>query len=314
MREPPEEGKERTIAGVRLTHPGKVLYPERGLTKLDLGTYFERVAPWLLPHVAGRPLMLLRCPEGYRGGCFFQKHPGKAVHPSLKPVGIREARGPATYLTVRDQAGLLALVQMGVLEIHVWGAQADRIEQPDRMVFDLDPHPSTPWTDMIDLARRVRASLERFELIAFVKTTGGKGLHVVVPIRRGPGWEDVKLFSRGIASELVREDPDKLTIHLPKAPRGTRIFVDTLRNTRGATWVAPYSPRARPGAPVSAPLGWPELTSRLRPERLTIETVLTRLTRSDAPWGDFASVRQTLTSAMLRALGKTSAASARARL
>jgi bifunctional non-homologous end joining protein LigD len=303
MREPPDtEGS--SVAGVPLSHPSKILYPELGLSKIDLARYIERVSEAMLPHVEGRPLMLLRCPEGRGRTCFFQKHPSGAIHRSLVPVRIREKSGKdEIYLTARDEAGLVALVQMGVLEIHVWGARADETEKPDRIVFDLDPDPKVAWSFVIETAHRVRERLRAIGLASFAKTTGGKGIHVVAPIRRGPSWEEIKELTAGIASSLVREEPDRFTTHLSKARRGGRIFIDTLRNRRGATWVAPYSPRARDGAPVSTPLSWSEITPRLRPDRFTVLTVPARLGRGGKdPWNEMESARQTVSKAMLRIL------------
>jgi len=304
IQEPPEP-EAKAIAGVRITHPAKVLYPEEKLTKLDVARYLESVASRMLPQIEGRPLMLLRCPEGRGGECFFQKHPGSAVPASLEPVRIREASGKMeTYLTVRSATGLVSMVQMGALEIHVWGARADRIEAPDRIVFDLDPDPTVGWAFVIETAHRLRERLEEIGLTSFAKTTGGKGIHVVVPIRRGPGWEAIRALSTGIAMSFVREQPDRYTTNMAKDRRKGRIFIDTLRNRRGATWVAPYSMRARSGAPVSAPLGWSELTPKLRTERLNVLTIPERLSGfPEDPWKGMDTVRQTVTAAMLRKVG-----------
>lgn len=287
---------------ISLTHPDKVLYPDRGITKLDVARYLYRVADLMLPHVVDRPLMLKRCPEGIAGKCFFQKHPKTAVSPALAQIELREADGGLdTYLAIRDVTGLVSLVQMGVIEIHLWGARADRIEHPDRIVFDVDPDPSTPWNEVVATARRLRERLAELGLETWLKTTGGKGLHLVAPIRRGPGWEDVKRFSAAVATSLVREAPERWTTHLAKARRRGRLFIDTLRNSRGATWVAPYSPRSRPGAPVSMPIRWDELDARMRPDRFTIENAEDRLSRSDDPWNDLERSRQSLSASMIRA-------------
>jgi len=293
-----------TIAGVTLTHPDRVLYPEIELTKLGLAQYMASVASRMIPEIADRPLMLKRCPEGTSGACFFQKHPGATSHAALGQVRIREKAGVATYLTVRDEEGLVALVQMGVLEVHVWGARADDVEKPDRIVFDLDPDPDVAWKAVVETARELNQRLTALDLVAFLKTTGGKGLHIVVPIRRGPEWDDVKQFSSAIAALLVREHPDLLTTHMSKARRHGRILIDTLRNRRGATWVAPYSPRARERAPVSTPLAWSELTTGVGPDQFTVENLARRLAglKRD-PWAAIASTKQTLTA---KVLGKLS--------
>lgn len=188
---------------------------------------------------------------------------------------------------------------MGVLEIHVWGARADDVEHPDRIVFDLDPAPETPWSQVVEGARRLRERLSAFDLESFLKATGGKGLHVVVPIRRGPGWDEIKRFSAAVATSVMREVPERYTLQLAKARRQGRLFLDVLRNGRGATWIAPYSTRARLGAPVSAPLAWSELSTRLRSDAFTVGNMGERLRRTD-PWRAMHTLRQTLTASMLR--------------
>ena len=294
---------EAVVAGITLSHPEKVLFAERQLTKRDLARYLETVAPRMVPHLAERPLMILRCPEGRGRECFYQKHPHGPVPPALEAVEIREKTGTDRYLVARDLAGLVSLVQLGALELHVWGARVDRIEQPDRMVFDIDPDPKTPWAEIPRTARRLRDALAAYDLESFVKTTGGKGLHVVVPLRRGPDWKEVGAFAGAVARRLVREDPDLFTQHLQKQRRGGRIFLDTMRNLRAHTWVAAYSPRAREGAPVSCPISWDEVTPKLDPMRFTVESLGRGLPRAD-PWRAMGETRQTLTAAMLRQVAK----------
>ena len=286
------------VAGVALTHPERILYPERKLTKLDLARYFEVVAERMVPEIAGRPLMMRRCPEGRDKPCFWQKHPHGPVHESLEQVTIREQNGRNVYVLVHDVTGVVALLQTGALEIHVWSARADRIEQPDRMVFDIDPDPSTPWPEVPRTAIRLREELAHFGLESFVKTTGGKGLHVVAPLVRRAEWDLVRSFAGAIAARLIRESPERYTAQLMKNRRQGRLFLDTLRNTRSHTWVAPYSPRAREGAPVSCPVGWGDVTPRLRSDRYTVETLSKGLPRSD-PWKGIGDVRQTITAALL---------------
>ncbi|HKA25642.1 MAG TPA: DNA ligase D [Candidatus Eisenbacteria bacterium] len=305
VREKPAAGRARaraegaTVAGVTISHPDKVLYPERKLTKLDVARYLESVAERMVPEVAGRPLMLLRCPEGRDKPCFFQKHPHGALHESLEKVSVREKKGRDSYVVVHDATGLVALLQAGALEIHVWSARVEHIEEPDRMVFDIDPDPGTPWPEVPRTAHRLREALESWGLESFVKTTGGKGLHVVVPLRRGPGWEEVGRFAAAIADRLIRESPEKYTAQLLKQRRQGRIFLDTLRNTRAHTWVAPYSPRAREGATVSCPIRWDDVTPRLDNGRYTVETLSKEMPRPD-PWKGMARARQTITAALLK--------------
>jgi bifunctional non-homologous end joining protein LigD len=299
------------VAGVRLTHPDRVLYAEQAITKLALARYYEAIASLILPHVAGRPLSLVRCPEGQRGQCFYQKHAGAGVPKEIRRVRIRESGGgTATYPYVDDLAGLVALGQIGVLEIHPWGARVGRLERPDRLVLDLDPAPGVPWARVVEGALAVRALLTDLDLVSFLKTTGGKGLHVVVPLRPEAGWGALRALGEGIGAELVRRAPDRYTINPLKAARRGRLFVDYLRNIRGATAVGTYSPRARPGAPVSTPLGWTEVTGKMRPEDLTLVTVPKRLRalRRD-PWADFFSVDQAITARTAGALAPAAARS-----
>jgi bifunctional non-homologous end joining protein LigD len=292
-----------TFSGVRLTHPDRVLWPGQGLTKAQLAAYYVEISGWVLPEVVGRPLTLVRCPEGQGKPCFFQKHPGKSVATGLGTVDIRESEGKAPYLVVQGTDGLVALVQMGALELHTWGSRADDVERPDRIVIDLDPDPSVPFARVVAAAREVRARLEALGLAAFVKTTGGKGLHVVTPLLRKHGWDEVKGVAHALAESLVRDEPALYLAKASKAARRGKIFVDWLRNTRGATAIASYSTRARAGAPVSVPLAWDELDARLDPAAFTLETVPRRLRalRVD-PWAGYARAGKGLARAS-KALG-----------
>jgi bifunctional non-homologous end joining protein LigD len=292
------------VAGVRLTHPDRVLYRDQAITKVGLARYYEAVADWMVPHVADRPLSLVRCPDGDRGACFYQKHATPGVPKQVKRVRIREGGGrTAAYLYVDDLPGLIALAQIGVLEVHPWGARVDRLERPDRLVLDLDPAPGLPWPRVVAAAEEARALLKDLGLVSFVKTTGGKGLHVVVPLRAVAGWDALRALGEGIGAEMTRRAPDRYTINPLKAARRGRIFIDYLRNVRGATAVAAYSPRAKRGAPVSLPLAWSELSGKTRPEAFTVETVPKRLaTRRQDPWAEFLSVDQALTSRTAAAL------------
>jgi bifunctional non-homologous end joining protein LigD len=292
------------VAGVRLTHPARVLYPDQAITKLALARYYEAVADWIVPHVVDRPLSLVRCPAGQRGQCFYQKHARQGVPKEVKRVRIRESGGgTASYLYVDDLAGVVALVQIGVLEIHPWGARVGRLDRPDRLVLDVDPAPGLPWARVVEAAEEIHALLADLDLVGFVKTTGGKGLHVIVPLRPEAGWDALRALGEGIGAEMARRAPDRYTINPLKAARRGRIFIDYLRNVRGATAVAAYSTRARPGAPVSTPVGWSELSGKTRPEDFAVETVPQRLgsLRKD-PWADFFSVDQAITSRTARAL------------
>ena len=290
---------EDTIGGIRVTHPEKVLYPEQGLTKRDLADYYQRVSQWMLAHVVNRPLALVRCPNGRGKPCFFQKHPGEGASKHLRRVDISEDSKPDYNLTIRDAGSLIELVQMGVLEIHIWGSQARNLDKPDRLIFDLDPDPAVSWEQVVAAAREVRMVLEdHFELRTFLKTTGGKGLHLVVPIQARTPWDQAKAFCKGIADLIVRAAPDRYIATMSKKARQGKIFIDYLRNGRGATAIAPYSTRAKPGAPVSVPISWEELSPRLRSDQFTVTNHFERLDKlSVDPWEGIAAVKQSLTKA-----------------
>jgi bifunctional non-homologous end joining protein LigD len=286
------------VAGVRLTHPERVVYPGEGITKLDVARWYEAVAERMLPHVVHRPLTLVRCPQGSGSKCFFQKHWTDAAPSAIRATLVPEAvRGePAQYMEIDSAAGLVALAQMGALEVHVWGSRVEDLERPDRIVFDLDPDPTVSWPGVVAGALELRERLGDLGLETFVKTTGGKGLHVVVPVRPLADWDETKSFARAIADAVVADSPDRYTANMSKARRTGRTFIDYLRNGRGATAIAPYSTRARPGAPVAMPVEWAELKPKSRPE-FTIGNALARVSRSD-PWKSIASVRQKLTAAI----------------
>lgn len=281
------------VAGVPLTHPDRLLYPEQGLTKRDLAEFYAGISAWILPHIVERPLSMLRCPEGRRKACFFQKHAGRGAPKHLKPVMIQEDRARREYLFVEDERGLASLVQMGVLEIHPWGSRVGRIDEPDRLILDLDPGPGVSWTRVVEGAREIQALLDTLDLVSFAKTTGGKGVHVVVPLGPRQSWPMLKDFAHTIALEMVRRSPRDYTATLSKAERAGKIFIDYLRNSRGATAVAAYSTRAREGAPVATPLAWAELSAGFRSDSYTVENLRTRLDglKKD-PWEGFFEIRQ----------------------
>ena len=228
--------------GVRLTHPDKVLYPDAKITKHDLAAYYMQVADWMLPHVVDRPLAIVRCPAGSGNACFFQKHPGDGGSDHLQQINVAAKGAPEYNLAVGDLAGLISLVQMGVLEIHVWGSRARHLEKPDRLIFDLDPDPTVGWPAVVSAARQVRLVLEELGLTSFVKTTGGKGLHLVVPVQPRFEWDEAKAFCRAVADYMVRAAPDRFTATMSKAARKGKIFIDYLRNGRSAHRHRPLFP------------------------------------------------------------------------
>ncbi|MEO6326546.1 MAG: DNA ligase D [Thermoanaerobaculia bacterium] len=287
------------VAGVTLTHPDRVVYPDQGATKRDLALYYEAVHTWMLPHLVGRPATLVRCPEGLGSPCFYQKHTGFGVPKTVRRISIQEKNKVDEYLVVDDLPGIVGLVQIGILEIHTWNSTADALETPDRIVFDLDPDPTVTFKKVIDTARRLRARMQELGLESFVKTTGGKGLHVVVPFVPELSWDDCAEFSRRIVGELETHRPNEYTTNMSKAKRTGKIFLDYLRNIRGATSVAAYSTRARPAAPVSVPLAWDELTSKLSADTFTMRNVPRRLSRLKAdPWARAFTVKQRLAPAL----------------
>jgi len=276
------------IAGVKLTHPDRLLWDE-GVSKQALAEFYAEIADHILPHIAGRVLSLVRAPSGAQAKSFFAKHPWAGLdHVRAVDVGETEP-----MIAIDDLAGLIGLVQGGTVEIHPWGSRADDLERPDRLIFDLDPGEDVAWSDVIAAARALRGELEAIGLASFVKTSGGKGLHVVVPVEPRLPWDDAKAFTQAIAEKMSRDARDRYVAIMAKRARHGRIFIDYLRNGRGATAVAAFSTRARPHAPVSTPLAWEELSESVRPDHFTVGNLRERLDflRRD-PWDGFFKVRQ----------------------
>ncbi|HKS87913.1 MAG TPA: non-homologous end-joining DNA ligase, partial [Stellaceae bacterium] len=293
-----------TFAGVRLTHPERVLYPELGLTKLALAQYYAAVADWALPHLAQRALSLVRCPEGHTGQCFYQKHVSAGVPNVLSRIEITEKSATDTYLVVENAAGLVALTQMSILEIHPWGSTVAKLETPDRITFDFDPDIGLPWERVTEAAIEMREALLGIGLQSFAKTTGGKGLHVVVPVTPRLEWEAIKEFAKWVAERFVAAYPERFTSNMAKRARTGRIFIDYLRNGRGATAIGAYSPRAREGAPVATPLAWEEVEKGVKPAEFTVETVPARLAKLKSdPWAEMSKLRQSISPRVRRAAG-----------
>ncbi|HKP64297.1 MAG TPA: DNA ligase D [Polyangiales bacterium] len=288
---------------VRLTHPDRVLYPEIGVTKASLALYYAQVAPRMLQQIAHRPLMLVRCPDGQGKPCFHQKHPMQGMSRAIKRIEIQESKGSVETLYVDDAEGLVQLVQFGALEIHAWGSRVDDLERADQLTFDLDPDEGLPWSRTVEAALLIKRRLDALSLPSFLKTTGGKGLHVVVPIKPSLEWGELKAVCKSFADSLVRGAPDKYLATISKARRKGKILIDYLRNGRGATAVCAYSTRAKPHATVATPIAWDELTQELRPDQFTLADVPRRLSEDD-PWADFGDHRPTLTAAVRRGLAQ----------
>jgi bifunctional non-homologous end joining protein LigD len=279
---------------VKLTHPDKVLFPDVGITKAELADYWTQVAPVALPYLERRPLTLFRCPEGVGGQCFYQKHVGVGVPNAVPRVRVREDEDP--YAMIDGVSSLVALVQIGALELHTWGSRAEHLDQPDMIVLDLDPDEKLAWSTVVSAAFELKQRVEALGLAAFARLTGGKGVHVVVPVTPGPAWPAVKRFSRAIVDEMVRDAPKRFTASLAKDRRGGKIFIDYLRNDREATAIGSYSPRARAGAPVALPVEWDELEPKTkRAPRFGVRDVpkLLRERRRD-PWDGFDAARRPL--------------------
>jgi bifunctional non-homologous end joining protein LigD len=292
------------VAGVAISSGDKLLYPEAGLTKLDLARYYEAVGEWIVPHLRDRPLTLVRCPNGWESQCFYQKHATASVSELIDRIDIRDAGGVQPYMMANSAGAVVALLQMGVLEMHPWGSRAPKLGYPDRLIFDFDPDESLGWTEIVDAVRMLRKLLGTLELESFVKTTGGKGLHVVVPIEPTRTWDEAKAFCKAIAEMLVRAFPDRFTSNLLKARRVGRIFIDYLRNAQGATAVAPYSTRAKARAPVAMPIAWTDLARDVRFDHFNVRNVPAILRRRKRdPWEALSRTRQKVTDAALARVG-----------
>jgi bifunctional non-homologous end joining protein LigD len=287
------------VLGVRISSPDRVVFPRQGVTKLDLARYHAVAGERMLVHLKDHPVSLVRCPQGRARQCFFQKHASDGFPDAIRRVPIKESSGETEdYMAISDAAGLVAAVQMGTMEFHIWGARLDRLEQPDRLVFDLDPDEGLDFSDVKRAAFDMRDRLDEIGLRSVAMVTGGKGVHVIVPLVRKAEWPQAKAFAKGVASQMAEEEPARFVSTMAKARRKGRIFIDWLRNERGATAVAPYSTRAREGAPVATPVGWDELAGLKAANTFHISDMPARLEASD-PWDDAGGWRQSLTKAMI---------------
>jgi bifunctional non-homologous end joining protein LigD len=289
------------VAGVGLSHADRLIYPELRISKLDLAKYYDRIGQWILPHVRARPLTLVHCPEGVAGACRYLRH-AKAWGPTaLRRVKIQEKTKIGEYLVAESISAVVALAQMGIVEIHTWNSTIDDLERPNRIVWDLDPGPHLPWKSVAIAARLLRDVLNTLQLRAWVKTTGGRGVHVVVPLRPSLDWTECLAFSRAVAEALERADAARYTTTFRESGRERKILIDYLRNNRTNTSICAYSPRARPGAVVSLPITWEEL--RYEANRWTVPTVKRRLggARID-PWADYWNSPQEISRRSIEAL------------
>ncbi|HEY0338932.1 MAG TPA: DNA ligase D, partial [Burkholderiales bacterium] len=292
------------VAGVKLSNPTKLLYAEAGITKRDLAVFYETIGDWILPHLRNRPLTLVRCPNGWDKQCFYQKHPDAKVDSIIERVTVQESNGPTLYMMANSVSAIVALLQMGALELHPFGSSTPKLGCPDRITFDFDPDDSVSWETLVEAAHLLKTLLEELGLQTFIKTTGGKGLHVVIPVKPEFGWDEIKNFTKAIAELLVRSFPDRFVATVTKSKRTGKIFVDYLRNADGSTAVSAYSLRARAHAPVATPIGWDELTQDVRRDYFNVKNVPQRLkTLKKDPWSGFFDVRQAVTKAMMKKVG-----------
>jgi len=289
------------VAGIRISHPDRLVYPELGISKIQLARYYDEIGEWMLPHVAGRPLTLVHCPAGLAAPCLYLKH-AKAWGPgALRRIKIQEKTKIGEYLVADSREAIVSLAQMGIVEIHTWNSTDDDLERPNRIVWDLDPGPDVTWKQVVAAARLLRGVLETLGLASWVKTTGGRGLHVVVPLTPRRSVAECLQFSRDVGEAIVHTNPELYTTTFAKLGRERKILIDYLRNNRTNTSICAFSPRARAGAPVSVPLDWSELSAS--PDRWTLRTVPRRLTRLRAdPWAAYWRATQEVSDTSLDAL------------
>ncbi|MGF6722481.1 bifunctional non-homologous end joining protein LigD [Paraburkholderia sp. GAS41] len=291
-----------SVANVRISHPDRVIDRQTGTHKMDLVQYYESIADWMLPHLRDRPVSLVRAPDGIGGELFFQKHSQKLSIPNVTQHAGLDAGHPP-LITIESLKALIGAAQMGTIELHTWNALASNIEKPDRVVFDLDPDPALGWDRMIEAAQLTRTLLEELGLVSFCKTSGGKGLHVVVPLAKQAGWDEVKAFSQAVAQHMAATLPKHFAAKMGPQNRKRKIFVDYLRNNRGSSTVAAFSARARPGLGVSVPLAWDEVDSTTAGDQWTVANLHERLAAlHEDPWAGYAKTRQRITAAMKKRL------------
>jgi bifunctional non-homologous end joining protein LigD len=296
---------EANVHGIRISHPDRIIYPRLDFSKLDLARYYERVGDRILPHVIDRPLTLVHCPDGLNSPCNYLRHSKLWGPKTLRRVKIKEKTKVGDYMVADDVEGVISLAQMGVVEIHTWNSTTKDIERPKRLVWDFDPGPDTAWKDVVKAAKAIRALLETLGLQSWLKTTGGHGLHVVAPLVPDRQWDECLDFTRAVASTLAASDPALYTITFAKQGRESKILIDYLRNNRTNTSVCAFSARAREAGTVSMPIEWSKLTTRLKVEAFTVETVGKKATVD--PWRDYWKTRQRISKAAFTAIRKLTA-------
>ena len=281
-----------TINGIKITSPDKVIFDEPEITKADVARYYAQISERMMPYVGCRVLSIVRCPKGISQSCFYKKHPGPD-NKGIVTIPISNSSGETLdYFYIENAAGLILEAQMGTLEFHTWGSRVDNLEQPDMMVFDLDPDEGMDLETIRQGVKDVKSLLDELSLISYLKTSGGKGYHVVVPFQPSVEWDLFYDFAKRIAQAMEQKWPDRYTSNVRKNRRANKIFIDWIRNGRGATSIAPYSIRARKGAKVSMPITWQELNT-VAPDEINMAGALRRIDSED-PWKDFFQTNQRL--------------------
>lgn len=287
-----QNSKGIVISGIKITHPDRMMDPTKTVHKEQVARYYDLISDKILPHLVNRPLVLVRCPSGGMKGkaCFFQKHYNKSFSKDIKPINVGKS---SDYITITNKQGLLSLIQFNTLEIHPWGSAQGSLDMPDRITFDLDPDPEIHWKKVIEAALIIRKELKNLKLKSFVKTSGGKGLHIVIPILPKHEWYRVTAFAGAFAHFLSELYPERFTATVRKSKRTGKIFLDYLRNVKDATSVAPYSTRAREGAPLSMPIQWKNIKTVKSANQFTVTNIKKWLIKNKKdPWLGFFQVRQ----------------------
>ncbi len=303
----PGKSSRPDVGGIGISNPQRVIDAQSGATKLQLAQYYLAVGDWLTPHLANRPLSIVRAPDGVDGESFFQRHCGRLKMPHMRVLDKSLDPEHARLIQADSVTAVVEAVQMGTIELHTWNARSDRIDRPDRIIFDLDPDPALPWSSMIEATGMTLDLLGELGLKAFLKTSGGRGMHVVVPVDRRQSWDCINEFARGVTGRLAAEAPERIVAKMGPKNRVGKIFVDYLRNQRGASTVAAYSVRARPGLPVSVPISRNELEQIAGADQWNIQNLHERLQKQpDDPWSDYASTRQTISARLRKLLNASS--------
>lgn len=287
---------------IKITHPERIIYAKEKISKGDLFEYYKKISPHILPYLENRLISLMRCPQGIGHECFFQRHENISSE-FIHELKIKDKNHPP-YIYIKDLEGLLTLIQFGVIEIHVWSSKIDKVTQPDNIVFDLDPAPNVPWKMVVEAAADVKLRMDKIGLESFLKTTGGKGLHIFVPIKRKYDFDVIKAFTKSFAQKMEDDEPEKYITNMNKEKRKGKIFIDYLRNDFSSTSIANYSARAREGATVATPLAWEELDYKLEPKKFTVKTVFNHLKKQKTdPWREVLKVKQSLSKSLLKDFG-----------